>query len=373
MLLFADSLTFGGVQKAMIELMEGLDRNVWRPALVHHPSRQLAPLLDEASKLHVQHLEVPEMPLGVRGLNQLPGFIKMLRREAPEVFHAHLSWPLACKWALVGAVLSGIPRIVATEHLFLEVPYSRSARLQQRLIAKRAGKYIAVSEGIAGKLEAVFDIPARKIRLIPNGVRASVYENPPCPPELAGLTAHSTKAVILTVARLAEQKGNRYLIEAAAQVPQAIFAIVGEGPEQHALEQQIRSLGLGERVFLFGFRSDIPYWLGCCAVFVLPSLYEGLPIVLLEAMAAGRPVIATAIPGNTEIVIQGVTGLLVPPKDPAALAAAIRSILADPAAAGWMGAAGRKVVLERFSAKNMVRSVEQVYAECLGHKHRSNA
>lgn len=365
-LFFTDSLTFGGVEKVILQLIEGLDPDLWQPVLICHPSQDLLPLIQKADQLGVRKIEIPEMPLGQKGVRKMARLLGVLCNERPEIFHAHLSWPLACKWGLVAAILALVPGLVITEHLFLQIPYSKAARLQQRLIAVRAAKYIADSHAIADNLLRVFGIPGHKIRVIHNGVDPANFQNYICPPELDRLSQDLGKPIILAVARLHEQKGLGYLIEAAKDVPEAIFAIVGDGPERFALEQRVGTLGLRERVFFFGFRSDTPNWLGACTAFVLPSLYEGFPIALLEAMAAGKPVIATAIPGNDEVVIPGVTGLLIPPKDPGALAEAIRRVLAEPALAERMGQAGREIVVQKFSIKKMVEEVTHVYADCLG-------
>jgi glycosyltransferase involved in cell wall biosynthesis len=177
---------------------------------------------------------------------------------------------------------------------------------------------------------------------------------------------------VLTVARLDEQKGQRYLLEAAAQVPQARFVLAGDGPLRTSLEAQARSLGLEQRVKFLGYRSDIPDLLAGCDVFVLPSLYEGLPLSILEAMSAGKPVIATQIGGTDEAVIPNETGLLIPPADPAALAAAIRKLLDDRPFARRLALAGQARVECEFSAATMVQRVTNVYTELLARHERSN-
>ena len=123
---------------------------------------------------------------------------------------------------------------------------------------------------------------------------------------------------------------------------------------------------MADRVHFLGFRSDVPDLLAACDIFVLPSLCEGLPLAILEAMAAWKPVVATAISGTDETVVHGVTGLLVPPADPAALAGAIQSLLADPEASRRLGLAGRARVAREFLVETMVARVEAVYQELLG-------
>jgi glycosyltransferase involved in cell wall biosynthesis len=170
---------------------------------------------------------------------------------------------------------------------------------------------------------------------------------------------------VLTVARLESQKDHATLIEAVPRVPDARFVLVGEGGERRALESRARALGVSDRVRFLGLRGDIADLLAISDVFVLPSLYEGLPLSILEAMAAGKPVVASSIPGIDEVVVDGETGLLVPPRDPAALAASIRLLLTDSDLRVRLGDAGRERVHGTFSLERMVEGVVAVYQEAL--------
>ena len=156
-----------------------------------------------------------------------------------------------------------------------------------------------------------------------------------------------------------------YLIAAVTEVPEARFLVVGDGPERHALEAEAIARGVAGRIQFLGYRADVPELLADCDLFVLPSLFEGLPLSILEAMAARRAVVASDIGGNDEAVIEGETGVLVPPAEPAALAAAIRALLADAPRRQRFGAAGRARVEQEFSAEVMVRRVTSVYDELL--------
>ncbi|RIK39976.1 MAG: glycosyltransferase family 1 protein, partial [Chloroflexi bacterium] len=165
------------------------------------------------------------------------------------------------------------------------------------------GRYLAVSQAVAQRLQESFWIPERRIQVIPNAIPVetfgcSVDSAPP-----AVRPGAKPQPVILTVARLDQQKGHPYLLEAATQVPEASFVLAGDGPARAQLEEQSRALGLEHRVRFLGYRQDIPALLAGCDLFVLPSLYEGLPLAVLEAMAAGKPVIASAIPGTCEAVV----------------------------------------------------------------------
>jgi glycosyltransferase involved in cell wall biosynthesis len=178
--------------------------------------------------------------------------------------------------------------------------------------------------------------------------------------------------MVLTVARLEEQKGLEHLVEAAALIPDVVFVIAGEGSRRAPLEARAQALGVHDRLVFLGYRQDVPDLLACCTVFVLPSLFEGLPLAVLEAMGAGRPVVATRIGGTDEIITDGYTGLLVPPRDSVALARAIRRVLSDTDLARRLGKAGQRRALYEFSAERMAAQVTHIYDELL-HSHEMHA
>jgi glycosyltransferase involved in cell wall biosynthesis len=364
---FTDTISFGGTEQALLTLAAGLNRAEWCPLLMYHPSAGVAPLIEQAQKLNVELWPVPRMPDGREGASRVLRFALELRARRPAVFHAHLTWPLACKFGLVGAILARVPAIVATVHLYVEFPIDRSICLQQRLIVSAAGRYIAVSRDTAQRLVRKLHWPTCKVHVIHNGVTLKPIDDPAVPISYAQRTG-GDHPIVLTVARLDEQKGHRYLLEAATQIPEVQFVLAGDGPLRSALEAQARSLGLEGRVKFLGHRTDISDLFAGCDVFVLPSLYEGLPLSILEAMAAGKPVVATQISGTDEAVIDDETGLLVPPADPTALAAAIRSVLDDRALAQRLAFAGRIRVEQEFSTAAMLQQVTAVYAELLARR-----
>jgi glycosyltransferase involved in cell wall biosynthesis len=169
--------------------------------------------------------------------------------------------------------------------------------------------------------------------------------------------------------RLAEEKGVCHLLEALAVVkqryPRTRTTLVGDGYERQALEAQAERLGLREMLVFAGYRSDARAAMREMDVIVLPSLIEGLPYVLVEAMEAARPVVATRIPGSSEVVEDGVTGLLVPPADPAALATVLGTLIEDAPLRARLGASGRRRFLQHFDSRRMVERVEGMYDELL--------
>jgi glycosyltransferase involved in cell wall biosynthesis len=369
---FTDSDAFGGVEQVLLNTLTGLDRQRWRPVLFHHPEPGLRPLLAKAQSLNVQLRTVPRMQT-MRDISRLPQFIRALWAERPAIFHAHLTWPLSCKYGLAAAVLARVPVVVATAHLYVDLSEKPLLYAQPRLVAAGVDRYLAVSHEVARQLRNSLHIPARKVQIVHNGIPLAPFNRPANTMLRATLTQATERPIVLMTARLHEQKGHRYLIEAAAQVPEAIFVLAGEGSERVSLEAQAKELGIDDRIIFLGFREDIPDLLANCDLFVLPSLYEGLPLSILEAMVASRPVIATAIGGTDEVVVHGETGLLVPPADPTALARAIRAVLADPALAQRLATAGNGRVHQEFSAEIMVQRVMQIYDELMCSRDVSHA
>jgi glycosyltransferase involved in cell wall biosynthesis len=266
---------------------------------------------------------------------------------------------------VAAAKISRVPAIVATSHLYVPVPGTRFGRLKQRVQAAMIDRYLAVSSEVKERLCKDLRIPDLKVRVVHNGIRLTPFNGPANAALRNTLTDGRDRPLVFTPARLHAQKGHAYLLQAATLVPDAIFVLAGDGPERKPLEELCLRLGLEARVRFLGHREDIPQLLATCDLFVLPSLYEGLPVSVLEAMASGKPVVATAVGGTDEVVVHGSTGMLVPPMNVTALAAAIGAILSDQTLAARFGEAGRKRVKQTFSAEAMVRGVSEVYDELI--------
>ncbi len=357
---YTDSTGFGGAEVSLLMLLEGLDRRLWSPVLFHHGGAGIRLLLEEADRLNVRTRLVER----VAGLFDLFRLIREVRSEGAAVFHAHLPWALRCGPGLLAATLARVPAVVATQQLFRGIGSTRQI-IRNRLIAAGVDRYIAVSSEMADMLRKKALLPRRKIVVIRNAVDLRRFREEPAGSGGSTLERFPGRPIVLTVARLDPQKGLGDLLAAAAQVPDANFVIAGEGPDRERLEGTARSLGLDDRVRFLGHREDVPDLLKSCDVFVLPSLYEGFPLSVVEAMASGRPVIATAVGGTPEAVSDGENGLLIPPGDPSALAAAIRSVLSDPVLARRLGSAGRERAFRKFSAAEMVRQVVRLYEDIL--------
>ena len=361
---YTDSRVLGGAENAMFMLLGSLDRAEWEPTLLLEDAPEVAPLAERAAALGVPVRRIPPLPLGLVGARRVPGLVRLLRRERPAVFHAHMSSPVACKWGLAAAVLARVPAVLGTVQVGAYEP-DRSSFWQLRLLARKVDRYLAVSREIAAELVSDLGWPAEKVEVVYNAVdveRAAV----PAPPGLrAQLGGSETRPLVLTPARLNAQKGHDTLLEAIAELPEALFLLAGDGPERERLEARAAELGVTERVRFLGRREDVPQLLAACDVFALPSLYEGSSLAVLEAMAAGIAIVSSAIGGTEELIEDGRGGLLVPPGDAAALAAALRRLLADPELREELAARARERVDAGLRRDQNAERVEAVYRDLL--------
>jgi glycosyltransferase involved in cell wall biosynthesis len=362
---YSDSREFGGAEQAILHLIAGLDGHRWRQVLFHHAGAGTAPLTEGARALGVEVRSVPPIWRAADARRGLLRFVRELRAARPAVFHSHLTSAMGGKYGLVGAALARVPAIVATAQLYVHVPPGWQLDLNHRIARTCVDRYIAVSDEVAERLRERFRIPEAKLVVIHNAVPVARFAITPNATLRAELMGGVARPVVLTVARLDKQKGHPYLLEAAVQLPDVVFVFAGDGPDRAALEARAATLGVSERVRFLGYRSDVAALLAACDLFVLPSLYEGLPLSVLEAMAAGKAVVASAIGGTDEAVVHGETGILVPPAEASSLADAIRTLLADPARSARLGVAGRERVRRLFSTDGMVARVAAVYEALL--------
>jgi glycosyltransferase involved in cell wall biosynthesis len=302
-------------------------------------------------------MEAAIVPIGgaldVRAVVRLARRLRRARIELVHV-HGHFSVNLVARVAgrLTGArVLSHMH----VENAFRTGTGRRAQVMLDNATARLCYSIVAVSEATAAGLRRQ-GYPRRRIVVVHNGIEAE-------PAEPVRLSDDPT---ILEVARLADVKGQRSLVHALTDL-NATAVLVGRDLEQDgAYERELRAeaerLGVVDRVVFAGYRDDVPALLAGCDVFCLPSEMEGLPLVVLEAMAQGKPVVATAVGGTPELVVHGETGLLVQPGDVDALAAALAQLLADPEHARRMGEAGRERVQREFGAAAMAQRILELYA-----------
>lgn len=307
--------------------------------------------------------QVREMPMGGDlDVLMIGRLYRVIRQTRPDLVHLH-SRIGADLMGGIAARLAGVP-VLHTRRVDNPEPkllVATKYRLHDRVIA--------ISEGIERVLLAE-GLPAAKLRLVRSAVPAERYAQP-CRVQLISqrLGLPEDALLIGVVAQLIERKGHGLLLEALprllAEQPRLQVLFFGQGPLAAALEQQICAAGLRGRVHLTGFRDDLPELLPCLALLVHPALMEGLGVSLLQAAAAGVPIIASRVGGIPEAVEDGVTGMLTPPGDVAALERAIRALLSDPRLREQLGRAGAERVRRDFCVEAMVEGNLRVYRELL--------
>ena len=314
--------------------------------------------------------------LGLRGKVDPAAFLRLLallRRERVDLVHTHMD--LADYYGAAAARLLGL-RLVSTRENADEFRTRRTWKRPPFLFLEHfayaaADATVAVSENLVDFLERAEGLPRHKTVVIRNGIDAGALHGARGREEARRRFGLPDGVPVLgTVGRLAAQKGQMDLIEAlpaiAARHPRARLLIAGEGPERAALEERIRGLGLQDRAALLGHVDAVPAFLSALDLFVLPSLWEGLPLALLEAMATGLPVVASAAVGITEAIDHGAEGLLFEPRDREALARAVLEVLDDPGRAARLGAAARRRVLERHTLAAVAARMDALYRRVLG-------
>jgi glycosyltransferase involved in cell wall biosynthesis len=293
---------------------------------------------------------------------------RVIRSVRPDIVHLHSRIGIDT-FGGIAARLAGLPAVHSRRQPNPEQGWvvATKYRLHDRVVA--------ISEGIAQVLLSE-GVPASKLRVVRSAVDTRLYREPRDRPWLQaefGLNADSP--VIGMFGQLISTKGHRYFLQALpaliAAFPALQVIIFGKGHLEGELRSLADDLGVSGHLHFAGFRYDVPRILPCLDLVVHPSTLEGLGVSLLQASSSGVPIVASAVTGIPEAVHDGVTGLLVPPKDPAALAAAVTSVLSDPVLAKRLGEAGRALMEREFSVSGMVEGNLAVYREVLAERARA--
>jgi glycosyltransferase involved in cell wall biosynthesis len=325
--------------------------------------------------------ELAELGIPLYSLNMRPGIpdpravwhlAGILRARHPDILHSHMIH--ANLLGRLVRLLVRIPVQVSTAHNIDEG--GRWRERAYRLTDSLATLTTNVSRAAVERYVRVKAVPASKIRYVPNGLELAPFvSGPNSRPSLRQALGLEARFTWLAIGRLDVQKDYPTMLRAMAATstahPETRLLIAGEGPLRADLDALRNQLSLSERVTFLGKRHDIPALLQAADAYVMSSAWEGLPMVLLEAAASGLPIVATDVGGNREIVQDGVSGLLVPPGDPAALAKAMQQLMAMPEATRrQMGEAGRRHVQQHYDLARVVDTWEALYAELLSRRRR---
>lgn len=348
---------FSGGEVQVFLLMEGLRERGWRNVLVCQPGSRCA---DEAETRGIETRLVPmRSDLDMAGLVRLT---RVLGRLQADLVHLHTG---RATW--LGGIASRLADLPAITTRRMDRPVRRGWRTRwiYRSLVQHA---VAISPAVAERLgEAGV---GRNVTVIHSAIDPRAVATAECRDATrSGFGVAADQAVLLALAALVRRKGLDVLLQALSALgahdlhPQ--LWIAGDGPERGALEAQADALGVSSQVRFLARRNDVGDLLAACDVFVLPSRREGLGVAALEAMAARRPVVASAVGGLQEIVVEGRSGLLVPPDDAEALAAALARLLRDGELRHRLGAAGPERIREGFLAEQMVKSYVELYEKVL--------
>ena len=340
----------------LFALAQRIDKNKFIPEVGCLKGKGMVGKKLEALGIKVKYFHIEKL----WHIYKLANIVSFLRQGRFDIlhsylFHANIIGRICGKLAGILIIVSSI-RVCEREklyHLWMD-----------RITNWMVDIEICVSKEVKNFTIEKANIPEHKLEVVENGIPDSF---------LNAVTSHRNKKahslVIGTVARLSEQKGIKYLLHAAKRVinkfPDITFIIAGNGSQREKLGDLSIELGISDKVKFPGFRNDIPELLFVIDIFVLPSLWEGMPNVLLEAMAAGKPVIATDTGGSKDIIDSSINGILVEPGNSEALAEAILKLLEDPAQRQRLGESAKQTVKERFPIDKMISKTEQVYAQLI--------
>lgn len=356
-----DTLSVGGAERLILGLAERIDKDRFE---IHVCC--LGVLHGNALQPEFERLHIPVRVLGAKRFYD-PGTIKRLihyvRQHQIDVIHTHLTHA-----DIVGRIIARMLRLPVVSTLHNEPRNYNRDRFDRRWLEQLTARYlttrlIAVSQRIQRQFIQEWSIPAERIARIYNAVPMDVYF---AVPEQPVRDPHGGP-VVTNIGRLSSQKAQHILLEAAQfvleQRADTRFLIVGQGRRAQELKDRAQSLGIAAQVMFTGVRHDVAAILADSDVFVLSSLWEGLPLTAVEAMAAARPVVLTDVGGNSELVEDGVQGFLVQPGDARMLADALLTLLNDAPRRLAMGRAARSRVRYDFSMDMFVTQHEAVYTE----------
>jgi glycosyltransferase involved in cell wall biosynthesis len=311
------------------------------------------------------------MPLaGLFNLQWFRACLRLLRREQVALIHAHEFSAILCGWIV--ATLAGLP-LVATVHGKNYFWEKLRRRVTYRLVS-RHGTLVMVSQDLKRFVCDKVGVAENRMEVIYNGVApAQMVTDEEVQNSKAELEDSGCYPMLGVVGSLYPVKGHRFLLEAMPEIirqwPKAQLLVIGRGELEVSLKEQVEQLAIGANVHFLGMRQDVPRLLSLLDVCILPSLSEGLSLALLEAMASGKPVVATRVGGNPELIDHGRTGFLVQPEDARDLAANLLKLLSDPETMQQFGRQAEERVRQHFSMKQMVDRYRGLYIRSLSVDH----
>lgn len=352
-------LAIGGLQQVVVNICKTINRVKFDISVLC--LRSLGEFVPEVEKMGIKVFYLPQKT----GTDYF-SFIKVakiLRRERIDVIHTHNTQPFID--GTIGALLSGVKTIIHTDHA-RDFPDKRRYMFAEYVMSKFAYRVVGVSRHTSANLINYEKISPVKVITIPNGIYGPKYDiEIDRDKKKQELWIKNKGPIIGLGVRLTEQKGITYLFKAMPEVikvfPDITLVIAGKGPSEGDLKREATELGIDKNVLFAGQRLDIPELLKLFEIYVLPSVWEGLPMVLLEAMASGCPVIATNVGGVSTVIKNGENGSLIEPKNKKELASEIINLLSNNELRKRYSKNGLSLFREKFNADMMTRQYERLY------------
>ena len=365
-MLFTDSFMRGGTERQFVRLVRGIDRNQYD--IVIACLQRSGPLLSEVECLGVTIVEFPIDSLyNFKAAKLVVQLVRFLHREQIQIVHTFDFYTSV--FAVAAARISGVPVVLASrrELLNLRSPWQqRAIRVACRLATGVVVNSCAVGRDMVG-LESG---SRRRIDVLPNCIDLDEFESKLSPGEIRRELGLSPRSIVIgALGNLRPEKDLETFLLAARRIldviPSAEFLVIGDGPAANKLKWLADDLHLSESVHFLGERSDVPDLVAALDILVLSSYTESFPNAVLEAMAMGKPVVATNVGGIPELVEEGQTGFLVPPRDPKAIADRVLSLCRDSARRLQMGRAARTRVESNFTVQAVTTRLERIYGRLL--------
>lgn len=363
LLTVTSALCIGGAERVAGCLTERIDNDTFVAAACY--LKECGPVGDQMMRAGVDVIPVPGLSPGHRDYFTSAKLRRLIRERRIQVIHTHDIHSLV-DGAVCRMTTPGL-RHVHTFHYGNYPERDRTQRVLESLCWRVPDALVAVGHRQAAAIRELYSVPEDRLKVIWNGVDGS--PTPQRHPIVGDLPPGMP--VIASISTMIRQKGLEHLLEAAALLHQSgdtfLLLVTGDGPLKDELVGRAAQLGIAEQVRFLGWVPDAArYLLPVCDVFVQSSLWEAMSIVVLEAMAAGKPMVVTSVGENPFVVIPGETGLIVPPADPPALAEALRSLLRDPARRASLGRDARIRYEQRFRVEHMLAEYQRLYLDVLG-------
>lgn len=373
LLYITDAAALGGAEAYLETLLLHADKSRYRVVLALPPREATQPLVERArlNNVQIEYLDaVHHEGMNIRAVVRSH---MVLRRLQPDIVHFVLASPRRCAESVLAAWLAQVPRRIATFQLVTPVPHFAglvgvARSLNRSMQFRTLTKGIAVSQGNARLLVEQYGFPASRLAIIPNGVDTHVFVQPSDRVAIRNTwNIPIDVSLVGVVGRLSRQKGHRVLLAALpvvwAHFPNLHVAFIGSGEGEADLRAEAKRVDSKGRIHFLGQieHDRMPTALGAIDIFALPSLYEGLPFAVVEAMAAARPIVATNVDGTREAIADQATGLLVPPGEPEPLAHALLRLLDNQTFREQLGRAAQAAAFQRFDQANMLQATFGLY------------